>query len=546
MLVKYSHVLDRLDGATSGMPPPPHPFRSPIPSVSTAGDRESYAHSTNYSARSQLSPNSFGSYNDTPRSVLPGLAMSAGSTGYPVHMAATTAQGYNGSQNDSQAFPWPKLEVLLDMTCEGKQVTPEIRCKVEKGFFLSTADQKWTCYRRNYFSVQCSFEIHPFINNGRLYLKRMNSTEQIQAFGIRLSAAVDGSNGKGIELVQHTPKRDNGPKNKIEVVKLSPSAPAGRQDNAISPHHMYPVAIPTFRTTGTVPGPFLPLQNSSEPNTPSTQNNTSSQVATTYPYHGGGSSIPIAGQSTIHNFERVQFKTATANNGKRRASQQYFHLIMELFADVRKDGSDNPQWVKVAHRSSDKIVVRGRSPSHYQNEGQNNQAGRGGNAGGGNNYPAGGAATYAGLNTGGYRTSAGAYGGGIGAGHGYRQSHHVFHPASGDSASSPESVEVGAIDSDHPMDAVLSDSERASIQEYEGYQYYPSATYENVLQLPPLSKPENTTRYSTEPRQYAVKAEYPEAIPGAQWQMGGCSRFQGFESSRGYFPDLSAGTPSYS
>lgn len=432
------------------------------------------------------------------------------------------------------------------MTCEGQGVTPEVHAKVEKGFFPSNSDGKWTCYRRNYFSVACSFELHPNINNGRLSLKRNNTSEPIQAMGMRLSAAVDGSGGKGIDLIQHTPKRDNGPKNKIEVTKVSPMPPSGRHghDSTMSPNGIYSVPMPTFHATGQVPGPYLPLQHASEPGASSTSTSQSSQMSSSYSYPAGGAHIPVPGQSISHTFERVQFKQATANNGKRRASQQYFHLIVELFADVRKEGKDTPVWVKVAQRVSDRIVVRGRSPSHYQNEGTNGQAGRGGSTSGGNGY-SGGGSTYSSLNAGGFRTAAGGYGGTLGSGSGYRN-HYGLHNSSGDSASSPESVEGAAMDSDHPIDTVMSDAERTGIQEYEGYQYYPSTIYEGVAhpQLP-LPNIETTSRYSTEPRQYAVKAEYADAVPGAQWQLGGCSRFQGVESSRGYFPDLSAGAANY-
>ena len=69
-------------------------------------------------------------------------------------------------------------------------------------------------------------------------------------------------------------------------------------------------------------------------------------------------------------FERLQFQKATANNGKRRAVQQYFRIIVELFAEVE----DSPhahgenQVVKIARCSSDPLIVRGRSPGHYQHD----------------------------------------------------------------------------------------------------------------------------------------------------------------------------------
>ena len=543
MMGQSLHKVHRLDSSASGILPLPHHMRSPVSNGKNASDRDTYAHSTPLLARNQLSSNGYGHYTDTPRSVLSTSTLfSPGSGAYPPHMASNS-QNYPSPQNDCSNFPWPNLEVLLVMTCEGQEVTPEVHAKVEKGFFPAPGDQKWTCYRRNYFSVNCSFELHPNINNARMYLKRNSATEQVQAMGMRLSAAVDGSGGKNIELIQHTPKRDNGPKNKINVVKVSPMPTSGgRQEHTLSPHTAFQIPMSTFLPTGTVPGPCLPFQNTPERGSPPASATHTPQISASYPYGGAGSHLPMPGQSTSHTFERVQFKQATANNGKRRASQQYFHLIVELFADVRKDGSDNPIWVKVAQRVSEKIVVRGRSPSHYQNEGQHGQNGRGGATGGGG-YPS--SSSYSGINSGGFRGSVGGYAR-IGGGSGYPANHYGLHASSGESASSPESVEGGAMDSDHPMDAAMSDADRAGIADVDGYSYHPSTIYEHMPNQLPLPKIETGPRYSTEPRQYAVKAEYPDAIPGSNWHIGTFGRFQGFESSRNFFPDLSSGAANYS
>ncbi|RMZ04347.1 hypothetical protein D0862_05346 [Hortaea werneckii] len=531
-----TRASSQLDGSLSCMLPPP--TRHTISSGFDTGDRESYA--TNpYSSRSQLSPHTqpgFGSYPDTPRTVLG--APSTLSPGYGLHMNSPNGFG-SSTPNESLNFPWPNLEILLDMTCEGQAITPEIHAKVEKGFFLANADQKWTCYRRNYFSVACNFELHPSTNNGRLYLKRNNNQEQIQAMGMRLSAAVDGSGGKNIELIQHTPKRDNGPKTKIEVTKVAPTPSNGRNDHTVSPHGIYQVPMATYHAPGQVPGPLLPLQGSGESNGISPSLHQNSQLSPHYGYSSSAPShMPVPGNHTTHTFERVQFKQATANNGKRRASQQYFHLIVELFADVRDENSNKASWVKIAQRVSDKIVVRGRSPSHYSNEG-NGQNGRT-SASGGSGYSTMGGGSYTGWR------GANIIGhGSIGSSSGYRATHRAMNPSSeGDgSGSSPGSVDEGAVDADHPLSSMMSNAERAGFQETDGYQYYPGPIYEDLPQtLPPLAKVEsNGTRWSTEPRQYAVKAEYNDAVPGNQWSMGGCGRFQGVESSRGYFPDLSAG-----
>lgn len=503
--------------------------------------------------------------------------------------------GYGSTQSECANFPWPQLEVSLEMTCDNVSVTPEVVAKVEKGFFLSTADQKWTCYRRNYFSVQCHFELHPQCNNGHLYIKRNGRTERIQATGMRLSAAVDGPNGKGIELIQHTPKRDNGPKTKIDIVKVSPTPlnQMGRGDHTVSPHGMYQVPMHTFHATGAVQGPYLPLQSSPGDNNASPMGLQSSHQLPAGLSYATGGHLPLPGQTTTHSFERVQFKQATANNGKRRASQQYFHLIVELFGDVRQDGAAEPSWVKIAQRTSEKIVVRGRSPSHYQNEGQNGGVigggagggGRGGNAGNGsvyNNAP-GSAPTYGSMNPGAFRSSTGGYGnmsnGSVGGGM-YR-THSYDVQSDQNSGSSPDSIvgEHGTVSNGGALDNNgMTEADRTSIQEYEGYSYHPGPLYEAGLvphqqnqhtprqgpttYLPPLAKVERSAGFSSEPReytrQYVVKSEYPtstadhgmngnnhlSSAPTSNWQLGtSCGRFQGVESSRGYFPsDLGATT----
>ncbi|KAJ2842954.1 hypothetical protein IWW36_005724 [Coemansia brasiliensis] len=76
------------------------------------------------------------------------------------------------------------------------------------------------------------------------------------------------------------------------------------------------------------------------------------------------------GSDVAASFERLQFKTATANNGKRRAAQQYYILELELLADC----SDGTQLL-IATTESLPIVVRGRSPGHYADTGRRTRSG---------------------------------------------------------------------------------------------------------------------------------------------------------------------------
>lgn len=173
---------------------------------------------------------------------------------------------------------------------------------MDRGFFR--ADQDWTCYRRNYFQVSSTFDVHGmnYMLQGPEVpcLLRKNGTQelfQVDYFSIGVSARVT-NNDKKIELVQHTPKRDKGPQ-----------------------------MIPEAR-----------------------------------PVRAGGN-LHLASVGSNHNivtFERLQFKTATANNGKRRAAQQYYEIVVDLYANFPRD-----EPLKVATCVSAPLVVRGRSPGHY-------------------------------------------------------------------------------------------------------------------------------------------------------------------------------------
>ena len=441
--------------------------------------------------------------------------------------------------NESHDFKFPTLECAADIKCNDTILTPEIHAKVEKGLFLSEQDRKWTCYRRNYFSVQVSFELHCDINNAALYVKNRNKDEQVQAMGMRLSAAVDGNGGKTIELIQHTPKRDAGPKTKIEITKVSPMPSSGRTAT-LSPNHVYQVPLGTFHPTGVVLGPYLPLQNTPEPGSNHSDNQPNGHQPVHAPmgmnYGGANPQMGTPNSATQYTFERIQFKQATANNGKRRASQQYFHLLVELFADVRKDASDDPKWIKVAHRSSENIVVRGRSPSHYQNEGHGH-ANRGGSANGGS-YGGGfsGGIGYSSINGGGY---ANGYRSSLGSNAGPGASNYTYHAGDGRGSSSPESDMDDALDVGHAPQPLSHDTGADRAAAPPGYRYHPGPLYDEYRpQLPKIETP--NFPHSTEPRQYAFKTELPDAVPGAAWQANPLTdRYQGFPSSHGWYPQAS-------
>jgi hypothetical protein len=183
---------------------------------------------------------------------------------------------------------------------------------MDRGFFL--ADNDWTCYRRNYFQVSGAFSIHGLNNNPYYHPDQQQCLVQVDGqflpvsnFSMNISARVSNSDKK-IELVQHTPKRDKGPQ----------TTPTGKL---------------------IIPGGNLNM-----------------------------SSVSGANQSIV-TFERIQFKTATANNGKRRAAQQYYVCLVDLYAEIE----DTKQKIKIASCQSAPLVVRGRSPGHYSDNNTNHE-----------------------------------------------------------------------------------------------------------------------------------------------------------------------------
>ncbi|KAK4207223.1 hypothetical protein QBC37DRAFT_456252, partial [Rhypophila decipiens] len=249
---------------------------------------------------------------------------------YPLKM-----DSYGGSKSQ-QNFPplnsMTSFGILSLNDPSGITIKAEIQGIIDKGFFL--AEDHWTCYRRNYLSCVCSFSLNPSPSafpNAQLQFMQTGSQQTLPVYGfaMSISAVVADSDNHAIELVQHTPKRNKGPVAKPEKVRLSPKAP--------QPSH-HPL-------NNSIYGAADPGVGMLRDNYPAPQN-----------------SVP-----TEHVFERIQFKQATANNGKRRAMQQYFHLLVELWADCGgQNGGD--QFVKIAYKKSARMIVRGRSPGHYQIE----------------------------------------------------------------------------------------------------------------------------------------------------------------------------------
>ncbi|KAI8085006.1 uncharacterized protein BX664DRAFT_360800 [Halteromyces radiatus] len=226
------------------------------------------------------------------------------------------------SIEDGLLFNLTQVHVPLYQQDQSTLCQVELKCKVDRGFFL--CEEHWTCYRRNYFQLTTTFTTHcnenqPFYIQPQQQKQQQqqptpptegefshnnnnnNSTDSlvpVQAFYIQLAASASDGN-KGVGLIQLTAKRDKGPQ---QVPCMQPIQPGGG----------------------------LPLH---------------------YPHDNS--------QRTV-TYERLQFKSATANNGKKRATQQFFYLTVQLIAqDI------NQCHHIIATSQSAPLVVRGRSPGHY-------------------------------------------------------------------------------------------------------------------------------------------------------------------------------------
>lgn len=446
------------------MPPPSRSSRdssSVLPSLSSNA-RENYTTSAPYASRyayqtttnpTFLPDPQHSSALITPRSFDPsvGTISSAASAAYniqhiPMHYDPSSQLPLN-SQN---VPPFEKTKIIHSIyTGKGQEVRPDLYAKIDKGFFK--ADQDWTCYRRNYFSVACYYTLQPTCDPSTepLFWHRASasSPDRIQSFAVCITARVDGEDGKIIELVQHTPKRDKGPTSAPEKVKLLP--------------HI---------------GSTLSYPESTSSLSPA------SQLSPDYE----GVYAPTREQNPrLANFERIQFKNATANNGKRRAAQQYFHLVAEMYAQLSSPSSE-AQWIKIATRMSAPMVVRGRSPGHYSDDRRNSSTSMGpgggassGDSTGGNRDPNSGGASGSRSSTSGM-----AFSGSSRAGSGGYLSHHAsMRQSSSEGSSNYSSASSGYRNSTglahrRLEDQVLTNEEERAIEDYEGYQYYPSPLFD--------------------------------------------------------------------
>ncbi|KAG0267473.1 meiosis-specific transcription factor ndt80 [Linnemannia exigua] len=258
----------------------------------------------------------------------------------------------------------------------------KVMARIEKGFFITR--DIWTCYRRNYFQISTAFSILGFdhsqfsevpclielpeplpadfseeIRQQQDFAMSQTADEQRQLNRIKkelgdrsIDFPPDHSLGAGAGLDSTGSNRmtSGAPSTTDQHTSMPPIAGPSR---LVVVTHFSICISSKIASTSTKIGliQHTPKRDKGPQNIPNRRE-----------LRGGGSfSLPATScNQSLVTFERVQFKTATANNGKRRAAQQFYILMVDLYAHTQEG-----RIIRVAASQSDALVVRGRSPGHY-------------------------------------------------------------------------------------------------------------------------------------------------------------------------------------
>lgn len=215
------------------------------------------------------------------------------------------------------SFSLPSLDyVLLDYTC--RQASISLTAQLHGMFFM--AESPWanngdgssppaelTCYRRNLFQITGSVTLPRTLR----YILT-NEGKQIPIVSQ--------------ELVVSATESTEG--NAVKVISVPWKTPAN-----------------TNTSTGTAADDKMERE---PPSIALDMSGIQDMDATDY------ASFPIQ-------WKRLQFRIATANNGRRKELQQHFLLHLKIIATLGTGGK-----VPIATAQSDPIIVRGRSPRNFQ------------------------------------------------------------------------------------------------------------------------------------------------------------------------------------
>ncbi|KAK3176762.1 hypothetical protein OEA41_008087 [Lepraria neglecta] len=208
-----------------------------------------------------------------------------------------------------------KVQPIYD---EGGRTVPVILdCKMPRpfGYLDKEGAQRWVAYRRNYFEPIVSIELQPPSSNDQGHLTTNNTSG-------RMTPVLD---------FRVRPRGYRNVDEEVEMVQF---------DAARDPLHTGWGL--SDEKTGPAPVKLRPRGEG------------------VYPKSTGDPSL-----QTQHKFRRTQFKASTNNNGMRRSRQTYYHVRIQVEAEVQGDNGET-EWVLVASCRSGPLIIRGRSPKSFE------------------------------------------------------------------------------------------------------------------------------------------------------------------------------------
>ncbi|KAJ3251083.1 hypothetical protein HDU77_006142 [Chytriomyces hyalinus] len=234
---------------------------------------------------------------------------------------------------------------------KSKSYDIELKPLIDRGFFMTEGN--WTCYRRNYFQLSSSFSItESATENGANYASISGNGNTGPSSTTAATAAPSIDSSAATPLPSLSPYF-------LEIKeRLVPIT------NFLT--HMSAYACSSTDGTLTSQGPVELVQHTSKRD----------KGELTQP-------VPrVTDKDQRITFERIQFRTATNNNGRRRVgdqhqpvsarsngtsvsggplAQQFFIVVVEVLCKVASG-----EFYKVCESEMDRgVVVRGRAPGHY-------------------------------------------------------------------------------------------------------------------------------------------------------------------------------------
>lgn len=226
--------------------------------------------------------------------------------------------------------------------------------RIDRGFELGEAGH-WIGYKRNYVTLVSTFTFHGwslgrFLKHHYFVLDEDNCKVEVKSFAFAISVKCNSPDVK-VGLVQHTPKRDKGPK---YVTPIYPAVPGGE----LPEHHT--VQRSSNKRNQTRVANMQKIFNFDREiyyKEHKLDMDSDHTILRNYP----GDLL-----TKVARFERIQF-TKSLRVDTENVPNKFFTLSVELLG-ILDENIEKPHKVVLATSDTVPLLVRGRSASMYPSE----------------------------------------------------------------------------------------------------------------------------------------------------------------------------------